>query len=711
MIYNYLLLFVLIINLFIAGIVFKSSRGRLYSKLFGCFIIFTDVWLLSNYLIDRFTNYSLVLLVTRITFSAVSVMVLFLFLYSVYFPKNTPKIKRIYVYLFIVIGLSVSILCFSDLVVSGIKFNPIANEMIFGSFYPLYFSQIVLYLVVALGSLYWEYRRVQNILKLQLEYLFTGILLSVVFISVTNIIMPLVFNNFDLSFIGSFSIVFIIVFTAYAIVRHRLMDIRLIVVKSIVYAFLFLIIGVIYTFFIFIIGSFIFKDFTGVEAYWAAMAVAIIVTFTFQPIKNILTKWTDKVFFKGQYNFEELTSKLNDVATSTIILPELLFKFLNSLLEEMRITRGAFILLEEDKIYETESVGYKQALELNESEIKHLTIEKKTEVFDEVEEGSKCKEIMRKYDASLILPLMTEGNVIGLLFLGEKKSGDIYSQKDIQVLEIITSQLSLGVQNAKAYEKTQKFNLILRAEINRATKELRDVNQRLINADKAKDEFISVASHEIRTPIAALEGYLSMLNNQKLKAQEVSEVSKRSYESVERLSALVKDLLDVSRLEQKRIKINKQPTRLERLIEQTIEGFQLQAQDRGIYLKFQKAERLLPEVNVDPERISEVLNNLIGNAMKFTEEGGITISLNQKDNKALLSVADTGIGIPKESFPHLFKKFYQAEAASSALSNQRGGTGLGLYIVKNIIELHEGNVEIESAKGKGTTFKITLPIK
>lgn len=638
-------------------------------------------------------------------------MVLFLFLYSVYFPKNTPKIKRIYVYLFIVIGLSVSILCFSDLVVSGIKFNPIANEMIFGSFYPLYFSQIVLYLVVALGSLYWEYRRVQNILKLQLEYLFTGILLSVVFISVTNIIMPLVFNNFDLSFIGSFSIVFIIVFTAYAIVRHRLMDIRLIVVKSIVYAFLFLIIGVIYTFFIFIIGSFIFKDFTGVEAYWAAMAVAIIVTFTFQPIKNILTKWTDKVFFKGQYNFEELTSKLNDVATSTIILPELLFKFLNSLLEEMRITRGAFILLEEDKIYETESVGYKQALELNESEIKHLTIEKKTEVFDEVEEGSKCKEIMRKYDASLILPLMTEGNVIGLLFLGEKKSGDIYSQKDIQVLEIITSQLSLGVQNAKAYEKTQKFNLILRAEINRATKELRDVNQRLINADKAKDEFISVASHEIRTPIAALEGYLSMLNNQKLKAQEVSEVSKRSYESVERLSALVKDLLDVSRLEQKRIKINKQPTRLERLIEQTIEGFQLQAQDRGIYLKFQKAERLLPEVNVDPERISEVLNNLIGNAMKFTEEGGITISLNQKDNKALLSVADTGIGIPKESFPHLFKKFYQAEAASSALSNQRGGTGLGLYIVKNIIELHEGNVEIESAKGKGTTFKITLPIK
>jgi signal transduction histidine kinase len=201
-----------------------------------------------------------------------------------------------------------------------------------------------------------------------------------------------------------------------------------------------------------------------------------------------------------------------------------------------------------------------------------------------------------------------------------------------------------------------------------------------------------------------------MLNNQKLKAQEAGEIAKRSYESVEKLSTLVKDLLDVSRIEQKRIKIQKQSTRLERVIEQAIEGFQLQVQDKGIYLKFQKPEKLLPEVKVDPDRISEVLNNLIGNAIKFTEKGGITVSLTQKDGKALISVADTGIGINKDALPRLFQKFYQAQTASSVLSNERGGTGLGLYIAKNIVELHGGEIWVESERRKGTTFYFTLPL-
>jgi len=598
-----------------------------------------------------------------------------------------------------------------NLVITGVSLNDSGVHFETSTFYLPYSLYIIIYVAIGMFEFLRKYKNGKGIVKTQIMYVLIGLLLSASIAIITNLVLPQVFNlPIEIGRLGIYGLSFFIAFTAYAIIKHRLMDIRLIVVKSIIYALLFLFIGIIYTFFIFILGAFVFKDFTGREAYWAAMGVAILVTFTFQPIKNLFTKWTDKVFFKGQYNFEELTSKLNDVATSTIILPELLFKFLNSLLEEMRITRGAFILLEEGKVYETESIGYKQAVELQPDELKHLLKEKKTEIFDEVDEGSKCKDIMRKYNASLVLSLQAESEIIGFLFLGEKKSGDIYNAKDIKALEIITSQLALGVQNAKAYEKTQKFNLILRAEINRATKELKDANQRLTDADQAKSEFISLASHEIRTPIAALEGYLSMLNNQDLTPSNKIEVAKRSYESVERLSTLVKDLLDVSRIDQKRIKLNKQPTRIERVIQRAIESFELQAQDKKIYIRFQKPDKMLPELNVDPERISEVFNNLIGNALKFTEKGGITISLDKKGKEAVVSVSDTGIGIPEESINSLFNKFFQAQQASSVLSNERGGTGLGLYITKNIVEMHGGKIWVESESGKGSAFHFTLPL-
>ncbi len=609
---------------------------------------------------------------------------------------------------------------FASIIFALISFSPYYIESVTPKlFFPFWPNGTIFYLLyiafIYLGFCGWgfleilsNYPKAKGNKKQQLRYILVGSLLGFGG-GVTNFFL---WFDMPIAPVGNLIVFLYVVIFGYTMLKHRLMDIRLIVVKSIVYFLLIVSIGLLYVLSIFVLGALVFKNFTGVEAYWASLAVALVVAFTFQPIRRSFTKWTEKIFFRGQYNFESLTSDLNEVATSTIILPELLFKFLNALLEEMRITRGSFILLEKGaKIYETESLGYKQTLNLKKDEIEHFLNEKKIEIFEEAEEGSKTKELMRKYNTTLILPLKAEEEIVGFLFLGEKKSGDIYSPQDLRVLDIITAQLSLGIQNAKAYEKIQKFNLILRAEINRATKELRDVNDRLIATDKSKDEFISLASHEIRTPIATLEGYLSMLNNQKLKAEEQKMISTRAYESVERLSILAKDLLDTSRIDQKRMKITKQPTRLERLIQHAVESFQFQAQDKGLYVRFKKPEKMLPEIKIDPDRISEVLNNLVGNALKYTEKGGVTISLAYKDKEAIVAVSDTGIGIPQKDVEHLFEKFYQAQSASSILSNERGGTGLGLYITRNIIEMHGGKIWVESKMKKGTTFYFSLPIE
>lgn len=705
MIITLLAFFLCVFNIILGVTVFFRKKGLL-SIFFFLFTVSVSVWASSIYLSEYTLSHSMALIWMKITFISSSLMPLLLY----YFARLFPDYKEItnFEKMLIIIPIIISFLTLNNDIVTGIEqIKPITPS--FGSFYNVFFTYFLSFILISFFILFRKLISFSGIRKAQTQYVFVGLLVALLLGMLTNLFLPsLGYQQYGK--LGPFSIVFFVALTTYAIIKHHLMDIRLIIVKSITYSLLFITITLVYTFFIFIFGALVFKSFTGIEAYWASMIVALTIAFTIQPIKRVFTRWTDRIFFKDNYNFEELTSKLNEVATSTIVLPELLFKFLNSLMEKMRITRGALILIEKGKIYETESIGYKQAINLLPKEIKHLVNDNKTEVFDEIEEGDFSKDIMRSYNTSLILHLKTEGETIGFLFLGEKKSGDIYSFQDIRVLEIITDQVALGIQNAKAYGKTQKFNLVLKAEIDRATKELRDVNDRLVQADKSKDEFISLASHEIRTPIAALEGYLSMLNLQKVDIKARDEIAKRSYESVERLSTLVKDLLDVSRIDQKRIKLNKQPTRLERLIQRAMEGFELQTRDKKIYIKFQKPEKMLPEANIDPERVGEVFNNLISNAIKYTYKGGITISLEEKDNMAQITVSDTGMGIPKNAIPHLFQKFYQAETASSVLSNERGGTGLGLYISKNIVEMHGGKIWVESTEGKGTAFYFTLPL-
>ena len=705
MIITLLAFFLCVFNIILGVTVFFRKKGLL-SIFFFLFTVSVSVWASSIYLSEYTLSHSMALIWMKITFISSSLMPLLLY----YFARLFPDYKEItnFEKMLIIIPIIISFLTLNNDIVTGIEqIKPITPS--FGSFYNVFFTYFLSFILISFFILFRKLISFSGIRKAQTQYVFVGLLVALLLGMLTNLFLPsLGYQQYGK--LGPFSIVFFVALTTYAIIKHHLMDIRLIIVKSITYSLLFITITLVYTFFIFIFGALVFKSFTGIEAYWASMIVALTIAFTIQPIKRVFTRWTDRIFFKDNYNFEELTSKLNEVATSTIVLPELLFKFLNSLMEKMRITRGALILIEKGKIYETESIGYKQAINLLPKEIKHLVNDNKIEVFDEIKEGDFSKDIMRSYNTSLILHLKTEGEIIGFLFLGEKKSGDIYSFQDIRVLEIITDQVALGIQNAKAYGKTQKFNLVLKAEIDRATKELRDVNDRLVQADKSKDEFISLASHEIRTPIAALEGYLSMLNLQKVDIKARDEIAKRSYESVERLSTLVKDLLDVSRIDQKRIKLNKQPTRLERLIQRAMEGFELQTRDKKIYIKFQKPEKMLPEANIDPERVGEVFNNLISNAIKYTYKGGITISLEEKDNMAQITVSDTGMGIPKNAISHLFQKFYQAETASSVLLNERGGTGLGLYISKNIVEMHGGKIWVESTEGKGTAFYFTLPL-
>lgn len=220
-------------------------------------------------------------------------------------------------------------------------------------------------------------------------------------------------------------------------------------------------------------------------------------------------------------------------------------------------------------------------------------------------------------------------------------------------------------------------------------------------------DFVSMASHELRTPLTSITGYISTVLEEAKLSDEHKKFLDRALNSSKQLYTLVDNLLNVSKVERNAFTLNMQPTDLYRAVEQAVEDNKSAAVDKNITLEFEGPAGPIPKVNCDIIRINEVINNLISNAIKYTKESGhIKVGIQTTDNQLIVSVADNGIGIPAESIPHLFNKFYRVPGS---LDQMAKGTGLGLYISKSIIELHHGKIWVESIPQKGTTFYFSLP--
>lgn len=287
-------------------------------------------------------------------------------------------------------------------------------------------------------------------------------------------------------------------------------------------------------------------------------------------------------------------------------------------------------------------------------------------------------------------------------------------------MPIVKGLESLSSTNSKVDEKgSTKPDPIIHKEIKppseayqRAIRELTHANLRLRQLDKAKDEFISIASHELRNPMAIIKGNISMIltGDSGEVNPEIRDVLTDMMIAVERQIRLVNELLDISRIEAGVINFNLQPSiQLEQVAKLLNSSLQSIANDQNIELKIKTPEKPLPHVQADHDKLSQVLINLVTNAMKFTSMGAITIEVKQKDDFVQACVVDTGTGIPEKQKDLLFKKFSKAAAPTSGTMS--AGSGLGLYISKKYIEKQGGNIWLEKSKpGYGSTFCFTLPI-
>ncbi len=260
--------------------------------------------------------------------------------------------------------------------------------------------------------------------------------------------------------------------------------------------------------------------------------------------------------------------------------------------------------------------------------------------------------------------------------------------------------------------RSMKKELQRKEELQNLADQLAVANQKLKSLDRAKSEFISIASHQLRTPLTAIKGFISLILEGSYGNIDgpIRSALNKVYLSNERLIRLVEDLLSISRIESGRLEYKFRRWKLEEIVEDIADMFRLRARDAGLDFQVMIPKEPLAEVYIDGDKIREVISNLIDNAIKYTKQGFVQISVSQKEDEYVrVIIKDSGVGILAEDIPHLFEKFSRGKDTDRLHAN---GTGLGLYVGKQIIEAHGGKIHIFSeGADKGSTFILELSLK
>lgn len=694
---------IIALNTLIGVFVLTRNRKSKVNISLSLFIFSISGWVLSSVMAFASSN----VVWARLSFVTSLSLVFFCLMFLQYFLKNIlKKGEKSFVYLLfstilLGIGLSATSLLVEKVLSAGSIATGITLKM--GVFYPIVIAIYVIAITFGFYMLIVGYNRSSGLQKLQTRYLLFSIIIFALSAISTNLILPY-FGVFGLNGIGlSFSFI-LSCGMAYAIVKHRLMDIGLAVIRSLSFSTMIIVFVAILAGSTFGVSLFT-KD--GLFTPFQASLIAFVIAMAFWPLRIWITKVTDKIFYKRTYDPEALLDAISKKISSTLVLKDILGGVNQLLSIYMKLSGCAFILFDEDgKVIKEDRLKTK---DFNTTELYSL-VRKGVLVCDDLDDGSDEKTLLQNNNVSLFQPIYNGKKLVGIFVSGEKDSGNLFNSQDIRVLSITAQSIAVAIENAKSYEQIEAFNVTLRQKIAEATQELRVKNAMLKKLDKAKDEFVSMASHQLRTPLTSVKGYLSMVvegDAGKVNKQQ-KELLDEAYSSNERMVNLVNDFLNVSRIQTGKFMLEKVPVDLTKLVDQEVKGLVQNATKRQIKLDY-KASGDIPQLNLDEGKIRQVVMNYIDNAIYYSNpDSTIKIDLSADSDEVVFTVKDTGIGVPISEQGQLFTKFYRA---SNAKKQRPDGTGVGLYLARKIVTAHDGKIVFSTVEGKGSTFGFRLPIK
>jgi len=566
----------------------------------------------------------------------------------------------------------------------------------------LWFSLVSVFIIYALYEFIIIYKAIiknKGHKQIQLKYLFAATIIiniagSMYFLLLLNIPTPPI-DNLLVVVYGSVM--------AYAIVRHQLMEIEVVIRRAVVFAGLFAAVYGVLAFFAFLTQD-VLQNITGGNR-WAALVPSIlIIVLALKPLENFLVRLTDKFLFQKKYDYRELLRTLSREVMTIMDLNKLTTRIVEDLISIVRLENCAILLFDKDKeIYNIiASKGLKDINVSFKEEAPMVTFLKTTQThivrgkhIERMDDKGTIKEDMKKLASEFILPLVIHDELIGFISLGMKKSGEEYNQDDITILEALAGTASVAISNAQYVVSTMQ-----------------------LEAEAAQQEKMAVIgtlaagiNHEICNPLGIARGQCEVfllnqregLYNNKSRDEQLTEAMKimeKVIKETDRATAITKKLSSFAKPSKGEISydvsIKDEINEVMALV-----GHELQLEKIDVNINITPN---LPYITCDRKQLQQVLFNIIRNAgQAMGEKGTININAKAEDDKIRIDIEDTGCGIPKDKLTEIFNPFYTTKEPGK-------GTGLGLFIVRQLIERNKGRISVDSEVGKGTTVSLLFPI-
>ena len=587
---------------------------------------------------------------------------------------------------------------------SQIPINAV-NYIVFTTFFSVFFLVVMWFGYVA-------WRKSDTIRRKQVAIYMTGLLVSSIPGFVVDLLLPAL-GDYRYVWVGPVAIILFLFAIMYSIVKYRLMDVKTAVARSVSYMLLLIALAVVYIISAYVISIVIFQRTLTIDSRlnFMNMVLAILLAFLYQPIKRFFNKLTDRVFYYGEYDADTFAREISKILTYTADLQLLTRRVGNYIASSLKAEKVAFCIPEKGIYGRT---GRRRLSVVEEDVRRIMDYYYKNCSFPEVilanqVKDPELKKLLDIHRTKIVIPLLHQNQETGILFLGEHKSLG-YSSRDIEMLESIAGELAVSIRNSLSMEEINELNKSLQRRIDEATKELRFSNRQLQRLDEAKNEFISMASHQLRTPLTSIKGYLDMMLEGDLGKISPTQraVLREAFSSSERMVRLINDFLNVSRLQTGKFTIDKQSVDIAQILRDEVSLLKVVADQRSVEMVL-KIDKKIPSLAVDSEKIRQVMLNMIDNAIYYSNpHKKVVITLRSSGKMIEFSVKDSGIGVSKSEQTNLFGKFFRG---TNAKKRRPDGTGVGLFLAKKVILSHDGEMIFESEEGKGSTFGFRLPVR
>src|SRR3989339_838989 len=742
---NISLIITALLNLSLGVLIFISGRNKKINNVYSLNIVAIISWVMAMFFYRSSPPETNLLWCTILYVTPTLIASSFLY-FTYIFPSQ--KEKYIWWRTILIFGINLAIIVmviWPGFIIKEVNIRSgQEKEIIFTTYYWFYFLYTLLFFSFRFLRLFIKYFRNKGIERSQIIYLATGYSLAANLAFATNLIMPWL-GSFFLNWLGQVLTCIMVAFTTYAILKYRLMDIRIVVRKVAVY---FLSAGFVYGVF-YLMVWFYNKAFGSVYsngAYLLGLLIAPLFVLLFAWLNSEIKIVANKYLFFSLYSHQETIAKLTDDLTNSIDLSKIVDSIVDSIKEAMQLDRAGILLIDQSglviKYKIAKVIGFNEnngiSLVQDNFLTHYLQETKKPLVRDEIQIIAKdlknieekqnfgqLSENMKHIEASLCLPMIISSKLIGIIVLGNKVSGDAYTKEDLELLITLSKQASIAIDNARLYKEVQDFNKTLQQKVDEQTSEIRQQKEKVERAfeiekqaheelkrvDEAKTQFMTLMQHHLKTPLTSMLGYLDLLikNEYGKVSVKIKKVLGNLLLSTKNEIKMVNDILDVSGYQIGKEIINLESgVSMESMLEEIVNELDIQAKEKGIYLKIEKLENI-PTVSIDKSKIRMALTNIIDNAVKYTTQGGVTISLKSENNKMLISIKDTGIGMSKNLIENLFNQiFHRGQGAQKLFAT---GKGIGLFLSGKVIEGHNGKIWAESdGECKGSVFYIELPI-